>query len=108
MRSASRRRCARCCCGTAAIRRGLIAYLQRGIDKSRDGYVAVVRPLARRALISGVLVVAFALGDGMAGKDRTDRLPARGGPGRLFCRDSASGRRIAEPHEHGRGASREA
>ena len=29
-------------------RRGLIAYFQRGIDKSRDGYSAIVRPLARR------------------------------------------------------------
>ena len=45
-------------------RRGIIAYLQRGIDKSRDGYVALVRPLARRALITGVLVLAFALGTG--------------------------------------------
>src|SRR6266567_4427750 len=45
-------------------RRGLIAYFRRGIDKSRDGYAAVVRPLARRALISGVLVVAFALATG--------------------------------------------
>jgi hydrophobe/amphiphile efflux-1 (HAE1) family protein len=45
-------------------RRGLIAYLQRGIDKSRDGYVALVRPLASRALITGALVVAFALATG--------------------------------------------
>ena len=44
--------------------RGVIAYLQRGIDTGRDGYTAVVRPLARRALISGVLVVAFALATG--------------------------------------------
>ena len=48
--------------------RGLIAYLQRGIDKSRDGYVALVRPLARRALISGVLVVVFALATGWLAK----------------------------------------
>src|SRR5882757_1436911 len=44
--------------------RGLIAYLQLGIDKSRDGYAAVVRPLARRVLITGALVVAFALATG--------------------------------------------
>src|SRR4029077_3248720 len=31
-------------------RRGLIAYFQRGIDRSRDGYSALVRPLARRVL----------------------------------------------------------
>jgi len=45
-------------------RRGLIAYLQRGIDKSRDGYVTLVRPLARRALITAALVVGFALATG--------------------------------------------
>jgi hydrophobe/amphiphile efflux-1 (HAE1) family protein len=44
--------------------RGLIAYFQRGIEKSRNGYVALVRPLARRALITAALVVAFALGTG--------------------------------------------
>src|SRR5271166_2098710 len=45
-------------------RRGLIAWLQRGIDRSRDGYVGLVRPLARSALISGALVVVFALAAG--------------------------------------------
>src|SRR5438105_8451155 len=49
-------------------RRGLIAYLQRGIDRSRDGYSALVRPLARRALITGALVVAFALAAGWLAK----------------------------------------
>src|SRR5262245_4086232 len=48
--------------------RGLIAYLQRGINKGRDGYTAIVRPLARRALISGALVVVFALGTGWLAK----------------------------------------
>jgi hydrophobe/amphiphile efflux-1 (HAE1) family protein len=43
-------------------RRGVLAYLQRGIDKSRDGYVALVGPLARRAFIAGLLLVAFAAG----------------------------------------------
>ena len=42
-------------------RRGLIAYLQRGIDKSRDGYVGLVRPLARRILVTGMVVVGFAV-----------------------------------------------
>jgi len=42
--------------------------LQRGIDKGRDGYTAVVRPLARRAVISAALVVAFALGTGWLAK----------------------------------------
>src|SRR5215468_8838353 len=45
-------------------RRGLIAYFQRGIDWGRNGYSALVRPLARRALITVALVVAFALGAG--------------------------------------------
>src|ERR1700758_2685280 len=45
-------------------RKGLIAYLQRGIDKSRDGYVALVGPLARRGLVTGLIVVVFALGTG--------------------------------------------
>jgi hydrophobe/amphiphile efflux-1 (HAE1) family protein len=49
-------------------RRGLIAYLQRGIDKSRDGYVALVRPLTRRALITAGLVIAFALAAGWLAK----------------------------------------
>jgi hydrophobe/amphiphile efflux-1 (HAE1) family protein len=49
-------------------RRGLIAFFQRGIDKSRDGYVALVRPLARRALITAGLVIAFALAAGWLGK----------------------------------------
>jgi len=45
-------------------RRGLIALFQRAIDRSRDGYSAVVRPLARRALITAALVVGFALATG--------------------------------------------
>ena len=49
-------------------RRGLIAYLQRGIDRSRDGYSALVRPLAQRALITGAMVVAFALCAGWLAK----------------------------------------
>jgi len=44
--------------------RGVIAYFQRGIDKGRDGYISVVRPLARRASITAALVLAFALGTG--------------------------------------------
>ncbi|MBV9198496.1 MAG: efflux RND transporter permease subunit, partial [Alphaproteobacteria bacterium] len=47
---------------------GVIAYFQRGIDGGRDGYVRIVRPLARRALITGALVLAFALGTGWLAK----------------------------------------
>jgi hydrophobe/amphiphile efflux-1 (HAE1) family protein len=49
-------------------RKGLIAYLQRGIDKSRDGYVRLVQPLARRALITGALVILFAMATGWLAK----------------------------------------
>ena len=45
-------------------RKGLIAYLQRGIDKSRDGYVALVRPVARRIAVTGTVVLGFALAAG--------------------------------------------
>src|SRR5438552_1318877 len=44
--------------------RRLIAWLQSGIDRSRDGYVGLVRPLARRIVVTGALVVAFALAAG--------------------------------------------
>ena len=39
--------------------KGIMAGLQKGIDKSRDGYARVVRPLARRAIIAGLLIVGF-------------------------------------------------
>ncbi len=39
---------------------GIIAWMQRGIDRSRDGYAAVVAPIARRMLVTGLLVLAFA------------------------------------------------
>src|SRR5215469_16215048 len=45
-------------------RRGLIAFFRGGIDKGRDGYVALMHPLARRALITGALVAVFALAAG--------------------------------------------
>jgi hydrophobe/amphiphile efflux-1 (HAE1) family protein len=49
-------------------RRGLIAFFQRAIDRGRDGYSALVGPLARRALITVALVIAFALGAGWLAK----------------------------------------
>jgi len=49
-------------------RRGLIAFSQRVIDRSRDGYAAVAGPLARRVLITAALVIAFALGAGWLAK----------------------------------------
>ncbi len=43
---------------------GLMAKLQGGIDKTRDGYVKVVTPLARRGFISGLLVLGFVVATG--------------------------------------------
>ena len=40
--------------------RGVMKVLQNGIDKGRDGYAALVRPLARRAILSLVLLFVFA------------------------------------------------
>src|SRR5690349_13155800 len=65
--------------------RGLIAYLQRGIDKSRDGYIRLVRPLARRALITGALVLVFALGAGWLAKIVPTGLLPEEGQGALFA-----------------------
>ncbi len=48
--------------------RGLMAWLQNGIDKSRDGYVRLVTPIARRGFISLLLVGAFILGTGGVAK----------------------------------------
>ena len=57
--------------------KGIIARMQRGIDWSRDGYVALVRPLARRAIITGLLVAGFALATvGLARIVPTGFLPA--------------------------------
>src|SRR5207245_6761414 len=49
-------------------RKGLIAFFQRSIDKSRDGYVALVRPLTRRVLVPAGLLIAFALAAGWLAK----------------------------------------
>jgi hydrophobe/amphiphile efflux-1 (HAE1) family protein len=49
-------------------RRGLIAFFQRAIDRSRDGYSAIVQQLARRVLITAALVVAFVFGAGWLAK----------------------------------------
>ena len=43
---------------------GLMGRLQRSIDASRDGYVKLVTPLARRGIITGLLVLGFALAAG--------------------------------------------
>ena len=46
---------------------GVMAWMQGGIDKGRDGYVRLVTPLTRRAFIAIVLVAGFVLGTGGVG-----------------------------------------
>ena len=46
---------------------GVMAWLQGGIDKTRDGYVALVTPITRRAFIALILVAGFVLGTGGVG-----------------------------------------
>src|SRR5215218_2606086 len=43
---------------------GVMAWLQKGIDKSRDGYLYVVTPIARRAFLALLLVGVFIAGAG--------------------------------------------
>ncbi len=38
---------------------GVMAWLQNGIDRSRDGYVRLVTPIARRGIISLLIVAGF-------------------------------------------------
>ncbi len=47
--------------------RGVMAWLQNGIDRSRDGYVRLVTPLARRGAVALLLVVGFAAATGGIG-----------------------------------------
>ncbi|MDI1288047.1 MAG: multidrug efflux RND transporter permease subunit [Reyranella sp.] len=47
--------------------RGVMAWLQNGIDKSRDGYVRLVTPLARRGIIAVLLVGGFVVATGGIG-----------------------------------------
>jgi hydrophobe/amphiphile efflux-1 (HAE1) family protein len=47
--------------------RGVMAWLQNGIDKGRDGYVRLVTPIARRTFLALILVGGFALATGGVG-----------------------------------------
>ncbi|MFA5949456.1 MAG: multidrug efflux RND transporter permease subunit [Hyphomicrobium sp.] len=49
-------------------RHGLIAMMQQGIDKGREGYMTIARPLIRRAILSLILVAGFAFGAGALAK----------------------------------------
>ena len=56
--------------------RGVMAWLQNGIDKSRDGYVRLVTPLARRFLVTLLLLAGFvAATGGIAGLVPSGFLP---------------------------------
>jgi hydrophobe/amphiphile efflux-1 (HAE1) family protein len=44
--------------------RGVMAWLQNGIDKSRDGYVRLVTPLARRFVVTLLLLAGFVAATG--------------------------------------------
>jgi len=44
--------------------RGVMAWLQNGIDSTRDGYIKLVTPLARRGFLAVLLVGVFILGAG--------------------------------------------
>ena len=43
---------------------GVIAWLQRRIDQARDGYAAIVGRIARRMIVTGLLVAGFAAAAG--------------------------------------------
>ena len=47
--------------------RGVMAWLQNGIDKSRDGYVRLVTPIARRTFLALILVGGFVVATGGIG-----------------------------------------
>ena len=78
--------------------RGVMAWLQNGIDKSRDGYVRLVTPIARRGFIALLLVGGFVAGDRRHRQPGAVGLPARRGPGRLHGRGPAARRRLDQPH----------
>jgi hydrophobe/amphiphile efflux-1 (HAE1) family protein len=48
--------------------RGVMAWIQNGIDSTRNGYVRAVTPLAVRFFISLLLVAGFMVGTGWLGK----------------------------------------
>ena len=67
--------CALCC--ATAVAAGLMAYLQRGIDKGRDGYIATGAAVGRHALITGPVGRRLRRGDRLAREQGADRFPAR-------------------------------
>ena len=98
-----------CSCATRAASAASWAGCCGGIDNVRDGYAAVVRRLVRVAALSLVLMLASArpaiFGAVVA---HADRLPARGGPGRLLRLGAVAGRRLGRPHQRDGAAQVEA
>lgn len=47
--------------------RGVMAWLQNGIDKTRDGYLRIVTPLTRRGIVALLLVAGFIAATGGIG-----------------------------------------
>ena len=83
-------------------RGGVMARVLRGIDFFRDGYAAAVRRLVRVALLSVVLIAAFAARRLRALAHYPDKLPAGGGSGRLLPERAIARRRLGGAHERGR------
>ncbi|MCF3932663.1 multidrug efflux RND transporter permease subunit [Acuticoccus sp. M5D2P5] len=53
-----------------------LAYFDRGLDKTRNGYVSLVGFIARRSLIAGIAIVAAGAASGiLLGKMPTDFIP---------------------------------
>ena len=77
-----------------------------GIDWVRDGYAAVVRRLVRVAVLSLVAVAGVRRRHLRRVADHADRVPARGGPGRVLHRGAAARRRLGGAHQRSHQAGR--
>ena len=78
--------------------RGLMRHVLGAIDKARDGYVAVVRRLARVAIVGVVVVAGVLAASVVIVQHNAAELLAGRGPGRDFRRLAAAGRRLDQPH----------
>ena len=87
-------------------RHGIMGRVLGGIDRVRDGYAGGVRRLVRMSALSLVLVLVFAGGIFGVARADADRLPARGGPGRVLHRGAIARRRVGGAHQRGDQAGR--
>ena len=84
-----------------------MGWVLRGIDKVRDGYAAVGAPAAARGgALACWLIAAVGVGICRLARHHADRLPARGGPGRVLHRRAVARRRVGGAHARGGGAGR--